>query len=335
MKLSGHSYDNAVFDSLLDGLSGDVVLKRANKNTEQPAISGTDVFSSTTEDTLRQVQADHLDFIAKELQFAADRAKVAISQEDLATFAKQAIDEGLRGKKLERAAQRFCNQLDREVAPPQGTMRNAHSPSLLDETTNDHAVIPAGYDPEHGQNDTRTGGYMGMSKNPNSIWDTEAMQRLAQKKHGDEQIKESKEAQKQFRDDQKRAFWQGLQDSMSDPNVIKEKAASVANVSTVESPGGNQNLPANSMSVFSNDRDFSNIPEQTQGEKLAEAVEARASKKAEAKEEWNQVKPATKADNSLESLLNKNADEVPARQNTHRAAVDRLFEGLIDQGLIQ
>lgn len=334
MKLSGHSYDNDIFESLLNNLPGDIIYKKAAKDQSKVNVSGMDVFSSTTEDTLHEVQVEQLDFIQKELEFAADRSKIALTDQDVLEFAKQAISEGLRGKKLERAASRFCNQLNREIAPPQGTTRNAHSPSLL-EMAHQHAVVPAGYNTEHGQNDTKTGGYLGMSKNPNSIWDTEAMQRFAQKKHGDEQIKESKQAQKDFRDQQKRAFWQELQDKMSDPDVLKEKAASVANVSTVERSAGNQNLPANSMSIFSEDRDFTNIPDQTDGEKLAALAEARAQKKMAAKEEWNQVKAAEKADNTLSGVFQVPDGEPAQRVNTHRSSVDKLFEGLMEQGFVK
>jgi hypothetical protein len=334
MRLSGHSYNNDVFDSLLNNLPGKIIYREAQQKQEQGPISGMDIFSSKTEDTMSSVQEERLQFIAKELDFAAERAHVAISNDDFVRFASQVIDSGLRGKKLERAAQRFCNELGRESAAPQGATRNNHSSELLNEFANNHAVIPAGYNPEHGQNNTRTGGYMGMSKNPNTIWDSGKLAEFAQKKHGDEQIKESREAQQQFRHDQKVAFWQDLQEKLSDPDVIQGKVASVANVSTREAAGGNQRLPANSMSMFSNDRDFENIPEQTAGEKLAQLANDRATKKADAQFEWNKIASATKADNSLSSLFSKDEPEVPTqRQSTHRAAVDRIFEGLINQGL--
>lgn len=336
MRLSGHNYNNDVFDSLLNNLPGKIIYKEARQQQQQSGISGIDIFSSTTADDMSSVQREHLEFIANELAFAADRSHVAISDQDFMRFAKIAVDEGLRGKKLERAAQKFCNELGRESAMPMGTTRNSNSPDYVNETTNTHAVMPAGYNPEFGQNNTRTGGYMGMSKNPNTIWDTEAMQRLAQKKFGDEQIRESKEAQKQFREDQKTQFWSELQNRMSQPGVIHEKTASIANVSTVEAPGGNQRLPANAMSIFSNQRDFENIPEQTPGETLAKLAEQRAEKKAESKEQWLKVAAAQKTNNDLSALFgNGQAEPDGQRQNTHRASVDRIFEGLLDQGFIK
>ncbi len=161
MKLSGHTYDNDIFESLLNGISGDVVYK--GDKMEKTAgrvytVSGSDMFSSTTEQDFQNIQDEELQFIASELVFAADRAKVAVTQEDLHTFAKQAMNDGLRGKKLERAAQKYCSNIVADTAPPMGTTRNIHSPNFLD-NAHSGAVIPAGYDPEQGPYDSKTGGF--------------------------------------------------------------------------------------------------------------------------------------------------------------------------------
>ncbi|KKN50665.1 hypothetical protein LCGC14_0630490 [marine sediment metagenome] len=325
MKLSGHSYDNDVFESLLDGLKGNVVKDKMEKTAGRVyTVSGSDVFSSTTEQDFQNVQDEELQFIASELAFAADRAKVAITQEDLHVFAKQVTNDGLRGKKLERAAQKFCSNIVAATAPPMGTTRNVHSPNLLD-NAHSNAIIPAGYDPEQGPNDTKTGGFMGMSKNPNTIWDTEAMQRFASTPSNDEKMKATKEANTQFKKDQKQGYWEKIQAQLSEEGVIHEKAASVANVSTKES-AGNQKLPANSMSILSDDREFNNIPEKTAGETIKESATIRAEKKTEAKKEWNQVQSAQKADNSLNSVFEESRESI--KRNQHRETIDRLFEGL-------
>jgi len=65
------------------------------------------------------------------------------------------------------------------------------------------------------------------------------------------------------------------------------------------------------MSMFSNDRDFNNIPKETAGETIKTASEQRSNKKEAAKEEWNQCVPSTKADN--------------------RSALDKMFDGLADK----
>ena len=309
MKLSGHSYSNDVFESLINKISPDVVYtKLAEKADPASPVSGLDVFSSTGHEEFKGVQEEELQAITAELQFAADRSKVAVSQEDLVHFAHQSLRDGLRGKSLERAAQKFCNKLHRDVAPPIGDSRNINSPTLLD-NANNSAVIPASYNSQHGPNDSKTGGYMGQSMNPNTIWDSGKLAEASQTPSGDEQIKASKDAQEKFAADQKQQYWEAIQTKMGDPEVIQSKAASVANVSTKEGVG-NQNMPANSMSVFSDERKFENIPEKTSGENLKNVVEERSTKKEAAKDEWNRVAPAE-------------------RVNT-RSSIDKIFEGLVE-----
>ncbi len=329
MKLSGHSYDNNVFQSLLNGIKGDVVYTKVaqtnTKKTETPSIG----FSSVTEENFRLIQEEELQAIAGELEFAADRARVAIAREDLIVFANEAKSQNLRGKALERAAQKFCSKLGHKTAAPIGDTRNSYSSSLLENAGNS-SVIPAGYNTQYGQNETTTAGYMGMSKNPNTIWDSDALTAQAQIVTGDEKIKASKEAKEQFVKDQKQQYWDAIQTKMGDPEVIQSKAASVANISTRES-AGNQNLAANSMSIFSDKRDFENIPEQTIGETLKEASKDRSMKKEAAKQEWDKSEPAKKVDNTASALFSQpefEAEEVIQKVNNHRASIDRLFDGL-------
>ncbi len=306
MKLSGHSYDNDLFNSLLDNLKDDIVLKKPAEKQASAPITGMDVFSSNTESNFDAVLHEELEFIAKELEFAADRAKIAVNVEDLAKFATQARSEGLRGKKLERAAQKYCNQLDRAVAEPIGTTRS--SDRLINQLAS-HAIAPAGYpaDAEGGQNNSATGKFMGCSKNPNTIFDSGALERFASVKHGDEMIKQSKAEQKEHRLAMKQAQWQELQDKHSDPNQVHKGIIPAGDVPASD-VAGNQNLPANTMSIFSAERDFQNIPKETLGEKIASMAKDRAEKRGEAKSEWNKVEPAKK--------------------NSTRSWIDNMFDGL-------
>lgn len=300
MKLSGHSYNNDVFDSLLDGISKDVKLTKTASKQGEAAITGMDLFSATTENTLRTIQEDRLAGIAAELQFAADRAKVAINTDDLAKFANKVVQENLRGKSLERAAQRFCNDLDREIAQPQGVTRRGESHTI-------HGITSATYDPDSINDGNRvSGGYLGCSKNPNTIWNSEGMQALAQQKFGDDQIRESKQAKADFAHEQKKSMWQGLQDTLSDPNQAQKGIKNAGTYAQPE-PVVNQKMAANSMSIFSGDRDFANIPVETDGERIAKIAEARAMKANEAKGEWDKSEPAKKLDNNsiFNTLFNK------------------------------
>lgn len=327
MKLSGHNFDNGTFDSLLEGLSGDVVLKKQASKPQQENISGSNVFSSTTEEDLNAIHEEDLKFIASELQFAADNAKVAVTQQDLAKFAKQVTNEKLRGKNMERAARKFCSELQRAVADPQGPTRR--SASLTDQM---HGVVPAGYNPDEGPNDSKTAGYMGMSKNPNTIWDSGSLSQFAEKPQnqadmlGDEQIKQSQEQRKEYRQAMKDEQWQEKQDMLSDENMLHNK---IASTHTGNEQGTGQALPENGMSMFNGNRDFENIPDKTAGETLKEAASERANKSAAAKGEWNKVEPAKKADNTLPSFFAGDTQEVDPNSASQRESIDKVFESLL------
>ncbi|MHA2279876.1 MAG: hypothetical protein ACXAC5_03240 [Promethearchaeota archaeon] len=296
MQLSGHNFNNDVFDSLLDGISEDVELKKTAQTKQTPDVSG--FFSSTTIEDLQNIQRDELDFIASELSFAANRAKIAVNAEDLAHFAARVSREGLRGKALERAAQKYCSQLDREIAGPQAAIKL--SASDLINALSSHKVIPAGYNPEHGSNDSITGKFMGSSKNPNTIWDTDALQKQAQIALGDEQIKTSKKAQEEYKTEMKTAQWQELHDKHSDPQQLHE---GVANIGASQNEPMNQNLPSNTMSIFNDDRDFSNIPEKTIGENVIAQAEARANKKEASRNEERDIQRPMSTKDALDKLF--------------------------------
>ena len=241
MKLSGHNYDNDIFASLLDGLKDDVVLKKEAQKKPAPQVDFN--FTQTTEDTFKGVLRDELRFIANELLFAAKQASVDVTGDDLRVFAHQAKQEGLRGKGLERAARRYCNELRREIAPPQGAARL--DADALIRQAGASTIIPM--DVRGGeQNQGHKGGFMGMSKNPNTIWDSESLHKMAQEpeehqdKMGDEQIAASKEAQKEYAHDQKAQFWQSLQDNLSDPQNLHD---GVTPVHTQAAGDFNPNVP--------------------------------------------------------------------------------------------
>jgi len=297
MKLSGHNFENDVFSSLLDGISKDVELKKTAQAAATPDVS--EFFSSTTVSDLQNVQREELEFIADELSFAADRAKIAVNAEDLAKFASQVTRDGLRGKALERAAQKFCSALDREVAAPQPAMKLAHD--LITHLSDNGRVSPAGYSPNHGINDSATGKFMGSSKNPNTIWDTDALQRQAQVALGDEQIKASKQAQEDHRNQMKTAQWEELQAKHSDPQQVHKGISNAGTSESQETVG--QNLPANSMSIFSDERDFENIPENTVGEEIIAQAEARANKKAASNDEARDIQRPMNTKDALDSIF--------------------------------
>lgn len=299
MKLSGHNFNNEVFDSLLDGLSKDVELKKTVQTQTAPDVSG--FFSSTTASNLDGIHQEELDFMASELAFAAEKSQVVVTAEDLAKFACQSRVEGLRGKDLERAARKYCSHAER-TSNLNGTTKISAG-DLIDQLSS-HKVIPAGYDTQYGTNNSATGKFMGSSKNPNTIWDTDALQRQAQIAFGDEKIKASKKAEEDHRTQMKTAQWQELQDKHSDPQQL-HKGITNAGTSQGQLAAANQNLPSNSMSIFSDNRDFENIPGQTVGEEIVAQAEARANKKAASKDEIRDIQAPMNTRNAMENLFTK------------------------------
>lgn len=298
MQISKHAY-GTVFESLIEGIKGDVILTKTAGKKSDPVLTGMDVFSSTTANTFQGIQEEEFNMMIAELQFAADKAKIALTQEDVSSFVARAYKDGLRGKTLEREASKFCNQINREVAAPEGAVRL--SSDQLFETITHHKVVNASYSPnvENATNETNSSGrYMGCIRNPNSIWDSEAMQQLATKKHGDEAIKTAQLNREETIKTAKQEHWNEIASQLQDPNLVQKGIIKSAQTTSQE-PVGDQKLPANSMSIFSNDREFSNIPERSVGDMIKEAATKRANKSKEAKEEWNKVTPSQKANDGI------------------------------------
>lgn len=301
MQITKHAYGQ-VFDSLLEGLKGDVVLTKTAAKKADPVLTGMDVFSATTESAMKGIQEDEFNAIINELQFAADNAKIALNEEDVSNFVARAYKDNMRGKTLEREASRYCNQINREVATPESaTKLNAE---LLFDLVTHHKVVNASYNPESMSETQASGRYMGCVRNPNSIWDTEALQRYAVEKHGDERIKEAQVKKEEMVKTAKQEMWNEMQEKLTDPNMVNKGITKAADTTAAE-PAGNQKLAANAMSMFSEERDFQNIPEKSVGDMIKEAAEKRSgkSKTAEAKAEWNKVEPAKKTTDKLDTLF--------------------------------
>lgn len=295
MKLSKHTYDSDVFQNLLNNVKPENIQKAAQTSP----VSGSDIFTTRTSNDLDNVVQDmHVDAI-NELEFAADRSKVNLTDDHKISFAKSAYK--LKGKELERAAQKFCGDICKDTFSPQQNMK------LSSNTMNNiHSVASATYSPDAengGVNFGRTGGYMGMQSNPNTIFEPDAIVKKAQTKMGDEMIQERKEAIKKQAEDDKKLYWESIQKQASEDSMIHN---AIKNAGTyAESPIVDINRGANSMSIFSDDRDFSNIPQQTLGEKIASLASERASKHGTSDKEYT-LNPTQKIDSNsvFNSLFN-------------------------------
>lgn len=294
MKFSGHNYNNAVFDSLLKNIE---LPKVANK---KPSVDLG--YTETTQSTFDNIVEEELQFMANELQFAAKLAHVELSPENLTEFAENAKKNNLKGKSLERAARNYCSQIKKISSAPIGSTKITTS-ELIDQAKAG-LVIPAS-EASGEMNNAHKGAFLGQSKNPNSIWDSEALTKVASiensKQFGDEQIKESKEKIAKFA-----KYMKEKVSTLPEPSELSgKKIIPSANPVAGEH---NPNLGDRHLSVFSNDQDFSKIASSDNKELIKQAKDERQNKKQASKKEWNHIKGSTKVNN--------------------RSAIDKYFENL-------
>lgn len=243
----------------------------------------------------RPVAADEMsDSYAKELQYACERFGVSPTQQQSDKFVAMASGGKMKGRELEKAAAAFARSLRHDVTPQQ-TSRTVIADGVA---ANVHAVF-LGASAE--ESETKgPGRLIGSVRNPNSIWNPDAIVSASQTKGSDEITREAKEQLKLQRELEKTAREEEIIRRLAQPELIKGEK--VHSVSTTEQGSHNTPLASNAMSIFGGNREFESIPEKTAGEKLAAEAEERRTKKAESKEEWNQVKPASRA-NTLNWLF--------------------------------
>jgi len=298
--ISKHSYNNDLFKSLSKVLDKETQVEKTAQSEVSKEIFN---FTEQTKEAFNQAISEHDETIIKELSWHADRSKTRLSSQEVSDFIKTARRQGYRGKTLEREAHKYVDKVSRDGRPVySGTTHLDYQE--IDENTSDKSVLSASYSPDS-VNDSKTGGYMWQSKNPNSIWDSEALRRQATVALAGEKIKTEKEAEAKFKEDQKKAETEQLRQVMADSSLGNRISNSGSSTQESE-PVGDQKLAANSMSMFDTDRDFEDIPEKTVGETIKKDSEARSEKKKSSRKEWDHsTTPVKRAsiDNFFEQLL--------------------------------
>jgi hypothetical protein len=292
MHITGHSFKGDVLDALLDKR----LEQLASPQENQPSrVTGKQVFSSVGEDTYAALDEERVSYVLAELQYAADNAKIAITDEQTKLFVESSNREHLRGKDLERAAKKFCNDVAKTTNAPMGTRSLADAMASI---TNDRQIVSASYG-DGGQNDRATGGYMGMKSNPNTIFNPNAIQKIAGIKGADEERAEAKQKAADFKQAQKDKHWKDIEEQLSDPNNLKK---TISNASFFEKYAThNPSLGKNVLSMFSQDRDFAGIPEKTAGETIHDEAVKRHEKKAN--QEPEDIQPARKMTSLMDQLI--------------------------------
>lgn len=247
--------------------------------------------------------------VIEELKYAAQKVGIKLSQEHMDDFNKEASD--VSGKNLERAARNYVKKLQEKISLP---TRNKISGSL-DETfehinKNSKTILAS---VSSSDRDDVGCGYLGSKVNPNSIWEPDAIVKSSKVEGNDEKIKKAKSDREEEKQNFKDEYWKILHEKLSSKDMISSKR--VHSLSTEAKSDFNANLPANSMSIFSNVRDFENIPEKTAGETIAEKSEERSNKKSEENSEV-QIKAAKTTESDF-WLFKKTAQVGPEAYEKH------------------
>lgn len=109
--------------------------------------------------------------------------------------------------------------------------------------------------------------YQGSQTN-NSIWDSNILDELVDVKGNDEKIKEEKQAVEKLRKGMRKEALDQLAKSISETDTRKDATV----VKSSEYNGSSYQTPKTNMSIF--DADFSNLPEETEGEKISKRANA-------------------------------------------------------------
>ena len=234
--------------------------------------------TSMSQRSFNQVLEEDSEKQKAELKWAAHKMGVKLAQEHFDEFSKQASNEKLCGKNLEKAAHRFVTKIETRISP--ATSRK--NSGILNEifanvNKGPHTVVSGLSSPSVGDNDNTGCGYLGSKVNPNTIWEPDALIKAAQKPGNDEKTANAKIEISQKKQSIKESYWKALQEKLSSKDLISSQK--VHSLSTEQTAGFNTNLPANAMGIFGDHKDFENIPEKTAGETIAKNNETRATKK--------------------------------------------------------
>ena len=141
--------------------------------------------------------------------------------------------------------------------------------------------------------------YLGSQSN-NSIFDDSILDKMAEKKGGDEIIAESKEAVQKARN----SWNEERRDEMVDAlqKTDQRKSSSILDVNASE--GQSYKTPTGNLSIFDNftdGKDFNQVPDQTHGEKAAQESRQKRAKD----DSWKQQKGSSRPNNSLDNFFDK------------------------------
>tara|TARA_Y100000310_G_scaffold258362_1_gene266745 strand:- start:288 stop:959 length:672 start_codon:yes stop_codon:yes gene_type:complete len=142
-----------------------------------------------------------------------------------------------------------------------------------------------------------SGAYMGKETN-NSIWDSEILQRLADKQSNHEKTAEEKEHTEKVRNGFKQERMDSMVDSLQDSDLRKANTVGDLTAADGSAARSRYRMPENNISIFDTGN-FDRVPEKSEGDKVREA--ARAPKEKD--DSWRGPKPAQKLNDKISKLF--------------------------------
>lgn len=242
-------------------------------------------FSTTTGDGYEKAKTDKTHDVIEELKFAARRVGVKLAEKHVKDFIS--ASENLRGKNLSRAAMRYISSLRERVTPetPVKRISDEFSESLTKTFGNKTAQVEKEFNASGGS-------YLGRLRNPNTIFNPDALDKLANTATSDELVKKSKLDKQAHKEKVKSVYRQEVEEKFKDLPI---KTNSVTPLHASSGASHNPKISKSGLSMFSEDTEFSQIPEKTAGEVMSqEKVKTAQLQKEQHKKDWNQLKAAPK-----------------------------------------
>jgi len=213
------------------------------------------------------------------LKFAARRIGVKLAQEHMDEFTKTAFKDRLDGRALEKAARIYVTKIEERIVPATRQSHNKKLAEIFEAVTKNAKTVLSGISSAEGESNTAGCGYLGSKKNPNTIWNSDALTKAAQTPGTDEITKQNKEKIAEEKANFKESYLKILQEKLADKNLIPN--AKVHSVVTEPKAAFNSKLPENAMGIFGDHKEFKNIPKETVGETIKTASTERSNKKTQ------------------------------------------------------
>jgi hypothetical protein len=254
---------------------------------ENGALPTIEHFNKIREDTKTKLE--------EELKYAAHNIGVQLAQNNLDEFVASVTKENMYGRALEKAAKNYVSKLNEKIMPAD---KRVHTGKLDDVFTivskSNKTVLPniSSLD----KNDSQNCGYLGSAKNPNTIWNSEALTKAAQTPSSDEITKGLKTAKEQEKQSFKESYWKALEDRLSEKGLISN--SKIHSLASSKADTFNGTIPQNAMGIFGENKEFSNLPNKTAGEMLSVENQKRADKKTESNKEAKPAKAQTLESNN-------------------------------------